>query len=95
MLQSFDVFTTGLFEEEMKPIHMRTERMISNEVPKPLTKCSVFWDITQCSPLQINRLALFTACFMLVSSLAYSSVLKMVICSSETSVDYTALCSRC
>jgi hypothetical protein len=44
-------------------------------------KSSVFWDITQCNPLKINRCfegtALLDNCFMLVSCLAYSSALKM------------------
>jgi hypothetical protein len=64
----------------------------------------IFWDITLCSPLKINRRfggtdrrAFFLQpAFTLVSCSAYSSTLKMgAICSSEISFDfqrtYTAL----
>jgi hypothetical protein len=67
-----------------------------------MMKIPIFWDITPCSPLKVNRRfwgtcrlhlqgrgrALFDACFMLASCLGYSSTLKMEICSSETSVDF-------
>jgi hypothetical protein len=47
-------------------------------------KSTIFWDITPCSPLKVNRRA-----FTLVSCSAYSSILTMeAICSSETSVDF-------
>jgi hypothetical protein len=61
---------------------------------------SIFWDITPCSPLRVNRrfggiYRLHTAelclppAFTLVSCSAYSSTLKMeAICFSETSVDF-------
>jgi hypothetical protein len=50
-------------------------------------KSSVYWDITPCSPLKVNRLCVPPA-FTLDSCSAYSSTLKMEsICSSETSVD--------
>jgi hypothetical protein len=54
--------------------------------PAPRLQCvavinHIFWDITPCSSV--------AACFMLVSSLAYSPTLKMqAICSSETSVGF-------
>jgi hypothetical protein len=54
----------------------------------------IFWDITPCSPLRVNRLFggtchLIDTCFALVSCLAYSSTLNMeAICSSETSLDF-------
>jgi hypothetical protein len=56
-------------------------------------KSSLFLDIVPCSPLKVTRLfgvtQFLALCFMLVSSLAYSLVLKMeVICSTETSVDF-------
>jgi hypothetical protein len=58
-------------------------------------KSSISWDITQCSPLSVNRRygvtcsALLATCFRLVSCLAYSSTLKMdATCSSKTSVDF-------
>jgi hypothetical protein len=56
-------------------------------------KCSIFWDITPCSPFEVNQRfggtchlqllgqrisqALLPTCFMLVSCLVYSSTLKM------------------
>jgi hypothetical protein len=44
---------------------------------------TIFWDITPCSALKVNRP------FTLVSCSAHSSTLKMeTICSSETSVDF-------
>jgi hypothetical protein len=50
-------------------------------------KSSIFWVITPCSPLKLNRLY-FPTEFRLVSCLAYSSSLKLeATCSSETSVD--------
>jgi hypothetical protein len=61
-------------------------------------KSNIFWDITPCSPLQVNRhfggtyrLHLFClpSAFTLVSCSAYSSTLKIeAICSSETSVHF-------
>jgi hypothetical protein len=72
-------------------------------------KSSAFWDTAPCILVKINRLLRetycvhlhgqlsFAACFILVSSLAYSSSLTMeVISSSETSVDFqrsTQCCS--
>jgi hypothetical protein len=51
-------------------------------------KKSVCWDVTRC-----NR-ALYAACFMMISCLAYSSTLKMEeTCSSEIS-DYKELNPR-
>jgi hypothetical protein len=56
-------------------------------------KCSLFWDITPCSPLKAMRrfgekFRLHLPDFTLVSCLAYSSTLKLEeICSSEASVD--------
>jgi hypothetical protein len=64
-------------------------------------KSTIFWDITPCSPLKVNRrfggiyclnlhrrIALLASCF-LVSCLAYSSTLEMeASCSSEMSVDF-------
>jgi hypothetical protein len=67
-------------------------------------KKSVLRDITPCSPLKMNRRyggtyrlhlqnrrtskAVFATCFMLVSFLAYSSILRMVAtCTSEMSDD--------
>jgi hypothetical protein len=47
-------------------------------------KTYVFWDITPCTPVKVNRLA---ASLILVSCLAWSSTLKMeAACSSETSL---------
>jgi hypothetical protein len=59
------------------------------------TKSSIFWDITHCSPLKVNRrfggtyrLCLSPA-FTLVSCSTYCSTLKMeAMCSSETSADF-------
>jgi hypothetical protein len=53
-------------------------------------KSTIFWDVTPCSSLKVNwRFRGLPPNFTLVSSLAYSSALKMkVICSSETSVDF-------
>jgi uncharacterized membrane protein (DUF485 family) len=56
----------------------------------------MFWDITPCSALKVNRrfggtcrTALLATYFMLVFCLAYFSTLKMVTnCSSEKSVDF-------
>jgi hypothetical protein len=63
-------------------------------------KSSVFWDITPCSPLKVNRhfrgtyclhhqgqISLPATCFTLVSTLAYLT-LKIEICSSKTLVDF-------
>jgi hypothetical protein len=62
-----------------------------------VVKSSILWDIMPCSPLKANQrfggtcplrlLNLLATCFMLVSSLPYSSTLKIeAACSSETSV---------
>jgi hypothetical protein len=57
-------------------------------------KTSIFWDIMPCSPLKVNQSwkvsqALFAACSMLLSCLAYPSALKMaMICSSEMSAAF-------
>jgi hypothetical protein len=57
-------------------------------------KSTIFWDITPCCPLKVNRrfggtYRLFSACFHAGSCSAYSSTLKMeAICSSETSVEF-------
>jgi hypothetical protein len=57
-------------------------------------KSTIFWDITSCSPLNVNRQFRGTyrlhlqPAFTLVSCSAFSFTLKMeVICSSETSID--------
>jgi hypothetical protein len=51
-------------------------------------KTIIFWDITLCSPLKVNRLCL-TPAFILVSCSGYSSALTMeAIYSYETSVDF-------
>jgi ABC-type uncharacterized transport system permease subunit len=50
-------------------------------------KSSIFWYML-CSPVKVNQAVLGT-CFVLVSCLVYSLILKVeVICSSETSVDF-------
>jgi hypothetical protein len=52
---------------------------------------SVFWDITPCTFGESRHFegALLAACFLLVTSLAYSSTLKIeATCSSEASVDF-------
>jgi hypothetical protein len=64
-------------------------------------KTSNFWDITPCSPLEVNQrfggtrrfrmklVADLATCFMLVFCLAYSLNLKMeATCSSETLADF-------
>jgi hypothetical protein len=64
-------------------------------------KTSILWDIMLCSLLKVNRpfggicrlhlqgRRISSACFLLISFLAYSSVLKMEAArSSETSVDF-------
>jgi hypothetical protein len=59
-------------------------------------KSFIFWDITACSPLNVNRcfrgtccLRLHATCFMLVLCMAYSSTLKKEeTCPSETSFDF-------
>jgi hypothetical protein len=60
-----------------------------------LDTSSIFWDITPCSLLKINRrfAFMFNLClppaFTSVSCLAYSSVLKMeVTCSFEITADF-------
>jgi hypothetical protein len=56
-------------------------------------KSSIFWDITPCSPLKVNRRfggteLCLPPTFTLVSCSVYSSTLMMeAMCSSETSVD--------
>jgi hypothetical protein len=50
---------------------------------------TIFWDITLCSPLKVNKRFRERAAFTLVSCLAYSFNLKMeVTCFSEMSVDF-------
>jgi hypothetical protein len=57
-------------------------------------KSLIFWDITPCSLLKVNRRfggsrAKLGNFFALVSCFVYSSTFKMeAICSSETSVDF-------
>jgi hypothetical protein len=70
-------------------------------------KSSISWDIISCSPLKVNwrfretfRLLLqefsLSSIFMLVTCLAFSSILKMKeICSSETSVDFQRTTRQC
>jgi hypothetical protein len=73
-------------------------------------KSSIFWDITPCSLLKVNRRFGETCClhiqcrrisqsllatgFMLVSCFAYSSILKMKTCSSAMSVDFQLTTQR-
>jgi hypothetical protein len=80
----------------------KRQRRIKNicvgfEVPTEVVMNSyIFWDITPRNPLKINRnfrgtagrnSALFVACSVLVSDLAYSSTLKMeATLYSETSI---------
>jgi hypothetical protein len=61
--------------------------LIGFEVLTPMVmQSSILWDITPCSLLKVNRLP---PVFTLVSSLAYSSILKTkATCSSETLVDF-------
>jgi hypothetical protein len=55
---------------------------------------SVFWDITPCSPLEINRR--FGGTFRLLLLPPYSSTVKVeASCSSETSVDFQLTTRRC
>jgi hypothetical protein len=58
-------------------------------------KAYIFWNITPCSPLKVNRpfggtsRDLLVICLMLVFCLAYFSTLRMeMTCSSETSIDF-------
>jgi hypothetical protein len=63
-----------------------------------IMKSSVFWDITSCSLLEVNqhlgrpcrqKSRALATCFMVVTFLTYSSILKMeATCSSEKSVDF-------
>jgi hypothetical protein len=65
-----------------------------SDVTAVVTKSSVLWDITPCSPLKVNQcwMKMSPAYFMLLSCLAYYSALKMEkIFSSETSVAYHVL----
>jgi hypothetical protein len=52
---------------------------------------TIFWDITPCTPLKVNRRFGGTyrlpPAFTLVSCSAYSTLKMEAICSSETSVD--------
>jgi hypothetical protein len=50
-------------------------------------KSSIFWDITACSPLKVNRRFCLPPSFTLVSCSAHSTLKIEVICSSETSID--------
>jgi hypothetical protein len=47
----------------------------------------MFWDITSCSPLKVNRLGLPPA-FTLVSCSTYSTLKMEALCSSETPADF-------
>jgi hypothetical protein len=49
-------------------------------------KCSVFWDITTCSPLKVNHA--LEEHVSSISGSVYSFNLMQVTCSSETSVDF-------
>jgi hypothetical protein len=62
------------------PLYTRTATILKN---------SIFWDITSCSPLKINRRFGGTSvklCFYLID--ADSSTLKMVTCSCQRTVDF-------
>jgi hypothetical protein len=47
-------------------------------------KSSIFWEYKPVEPLE----KLLTACFMLISRLAYSTLIMEVACSSEPLVDF-------
>jgi hypothetical protein len=53
-------------------------------------KCSIFWNITPCSPLKAEL-----AICSLVSCSAYSTLKVKATCSSETSVDFQLHNHRC
>jgi hypothetical protein len=66
-----------------------------------IMKNPIFWCITPCRPVKVNRSfglsarAPLATCFMLGSSLAYSSTLTMeATYSSETSVDFERITRR-
>jgi hypothetical protein len=66
---------------------------------EPLTKSSVFWDITACHAIRWKSTDVseeyVATCFVLVSSLAYSSTLRMwAIFSSETSIGFQHVTQR-
>jgi hypothetical protein len=77
------------------PIHKTSLRHVGFEVLTVVAmKSSIFLHITQCSPLKVDRrfgltCSKLAASFMMVSSLAYSSIVEMEgTCSSETSADF-------
>jgi hypothetical protein len=90
-----------------EPAEIRTE-YVGLEVLTPVVmKSAIFWDLTPCSPLKVNRSSgrtyrlhlqdrgISLARYHLESSLCLLPVfeLKMeAICSSETSVDLTTRC---
>jgi hypothetical protein len=54
---------------------------------KVVMNSSIFWDITPCSPLSVDRIGL-PSDFTLVSFSAYSALKMDVTYSYETSVDF-------
>jgi hypothetical protein len=96
-----------------------SHQMSTNQIPKVgfrvltavVMKSSIFWDITPCSPLKVNR-RFGGTCRLhlqdrrisrernqkpcyLLFCSAYSSSLRMATCSSETSVDFQRATGRC
>jgi hypothetical protein len=82
--------------EQVSPL----TRHLAGYIGKYLLKGTIFWDITPCSPLNVNRRfgetyhlhlqgrRLLDTCFYAGSCLVYSSTLKMeALFSSETSID--------
>jgi hypothetical protein len=49
-------------------------------------KNTIFWDVTLCSPLKVNRMVWHV--FLLLTCSAYSILQMKAICSTETSVDF-------
>jgi hypothetical protein len=97
-----NIFVPAHFKMLLTKVHHSCNTYVSSrewhqllQTNRPYLKIILFWDITSCSPLKVNRrfegtcrLCLPPA-FTLVYCSAYPSTLKMeAICSSETSVDF-------
>jgi hypothetical protein len=73
-------------ERNWWPSGIRLENMWDLRLTPVVMMSSVFWDITPCSPLKVDRV--LSPAFTLVSCSAYSTLKMEAICSSETSVDF-------
>jgi hypothetical protein len=94
-IRNRDSFTVGVIGQDTIEFGRRLVGGIHNRSVKKMIwgphsghyESYIFWDITLCSPLKVNRR--LPPDFTQISFLVYFSTLKMeATCSSETSVDF-------